>query len=165
MIPFYRVLSQRITDELDAISRVVTRAERSLQLARETPRDQDLWLDAVALNLHDFYTGAERICSQIAGELDKSVPSGREWHRELLRQMTLTLKDIRPPVLSADTMRQLDEYLRLRHVVRNIYTFQFDPAQIEGLVQQVRPAFEHLQSDLQHFQVFLEQASHADEGH
>jgi hypothetical protein len=50
----------------------------------------------------------------------------------------------------------LDEYLRFRHVVRNIYAFEFDPDRIERLVQRLRPSFQQVERELLAFADFLE---------
>jgi hypothetical protein len=107
--------------------------------------------------LHDIYAGLERIFQQIATTVDNSIPSGKEWHRDLLRQMNVEIPDLRPKVLSADTEAALDEFLRFRHVVRNVYAYSFDPEQIERLVKLVRPVFTQVQGELLVFAHFLEQ--------
>jgi hypothetical protein len=157
MIERYAVVAGRIRQELADIDRVVSRVERAMTAAQQRPQDQDLYLDSAALNLHDFYAGLERIFQQIASTIDRSVPSGHEWHRELLRQMTVTVPQIRPQVLSTESVKMIDEYLRFRHVVRNIYTFDFDPARIEHLTQRLRPAFEQTKIELLAFADFLDQ--------
>ena len=53
----------------------------------------------------------------------------------------------------------LDEFLRFRHVVRNIYAFQFDPERIARLVSQMRPALVQVRMDLSTFASFLEQVA------
>ncbi len=155
MIERYAVAAGRIRQELADIERVVSRAERAIAAAKQRPEDQDLYLDSAALNLHDFYAGLERIFHHIAATVDRSVPSGHEWHRELLRQMSVDLAPIRPQVLSAETIKTVDEYLRFRHIVRNIYTFEFDPERIEHLTQHLRPSFERVQVELLAFADFL----------
>ena len=157
MIERYLVVAGRTRQELTDLDRVVTRSERAVSAARQRPEDQDLYLDAAALNLHDFYAGLERVFHHIATTIDKSMPSGPEWHRDLLRQMQVTLSQLRPPVLSAETIKALDEFLRFRHVVRNIYTFEFESQRIELLVQRLRPCFERVQNELLSFANFLEQ--------
>jgi hypothetical protein len=37
------------------------------------------------------------------------------------------LSKMRPPLLTERAIARLDEYLRFWHVVRNVYTFSFDP--------------------------------------
>ncbi len=157
MIEGYIVLATRIRKELVDLERVVSRAEGAIGAARERTQDQDFYIDSAALNLHDIYAGLERVFQQIATTVDNSVPSGKEWHRDLLRQMNVEIPDLRPTVLSDDTLSALDEFLRFRHVVRNVYAFSFDPEQIERLVKQVRPSFMQARGELLVFAHFLEQ--------
>lgn len=118
----------RIHQEMDDLDRVVSRAERAVQAARQQTQDQDLYIDSAALNLHDFYAGLERIFQQVGSTVDGNIPAGHNWHRELLQQMQTDLPDLRPPVLSSEVASVLDEFLRFRHVLRNVYAFQFDPS-------------------------------------
>jgi len=157
LIEGYVVLATRIRKELVDLERVVSRAEGAIGAARERTQDQDFYIDSAALNLHDIYAGLERVFQQIATTVDNSVPSGKEWHRDLLRQMNVEILDLRPTVLSDDALSALDEFLRFRHVVRNVYAFSFDPEQIERLVKQVRPTFMQARGELLVFAHFLEQ--------
>jgi hypothetical protein len=157
MIEDYLVVVGRIRQELADLEPVVERAERAIRAACHRPEDQDLYIDSAALNLHDFYAGLERIFHQIATTIDGNLPTGREWHRDLLQQMQTDLPDLRPPVLSNEAGQALDEFLRFRHVVRNIYAFQFDPKSVERLVQLMSPAFHQAQTELLAFAEFLEQ--------
>lgn len=73
--------------------------------------------------------------------------------------MSAALPEIRPPVLSVETVRVLDEYLRFRHVVRNVrnvYSFEFDPQRINYLVQRARPCFEQVRIEVQAFADLLD---------
>ena len=157
MIEGYVVLATRIRKELVDLERVVSRAEGAIDAARKRTQDQDFYIDSAALNLHDIYAGLERVFQQIATTVDNSVPSGKDWHRDLLRQMNVEIPDLRPIVLSDDALSALDEFLRFRHVVRNVYAFSFDPEQIERLVKQVRPSFMQARGELLVFAHFLEQ--------
>ena len=46
---------------------------------------------------------------------------GKQWHRDLLIQMSLDISQTRPKIISQETVTNLDEYRRFRHVVRNVY--------------------------------------------
>ena len=131
MIEDYLFLADRIRQELSDVERVVVRVSRAAQAARHRPEDQDLYIDAAALNLHDFYSGLERIFYQIATTVDGNLPNDREWHRDLLQQMQTDLPDWRHPVLSAEVGQAIDGFLRFRHVVRNVHAIQFDPDRVE----------------------------------
>ncbi|MGD1949534.1 MAG: hypothetical protein ACFB14_07790 [Leptolyngbyaceae cyanobacterium] len=122
-------LSARLRSELSDLAQIVERAQTLLKKAVE--QDEDYY-DGVALNLHSFYTGTERILEEIAKAIDGSVPEGAGWHRDLLMQMSAELSTIRPAVISHKTRHCLDEYRGLRHIVRDIYTFNLKPSRRFG---------------------------------
>ncbi|MCL6475990.1 MAG: hypothetical protein K6U75_13170 [Firmicutes bacterium] len=154
----YRVLAARIRTELQDIEQVVRRAERARLLLHQHP-GEDVYLDAAAHNLHDFYTTLERIFLQIARVVDHSAPAGERWHRDLLEQMSFSVPTVRPPVLDEGTVTQLDEYMRFRHVVRNVYSFRLNPQRVMQLVEEMRPLFDRVRTQLQQFAQMLEQWS------
>jgi uncharacterized protein YutE (UPF0331/DUF86 family) len=154
----YRVLAARIRAELEHIERIVDKAERAALLIRQHPVE-DVYVDAAAHNLHDFYSALERLFLHIAKVVDRSVPDGDRWHRDLLEQMCLPMSAVRPAVLQAGTVLQLDEYLRFRHVVRNVYSFHIDPQRVVQLVTGMRPLFRDVAEQIRQFAQMLEQWS------
>lgn len=147
-------LNGRIRAELDDLARVVERGTRLFDKAQKS-NDPD-WLDGVALNLHGFYAGVESIFKQIADEVDGNVPTGSDWHRQLLVQMAVDLASLRPPVITRDTRICLDEYRGFRHVVRNVYTHNLRPSRVQELVEGLAACYAALAQDLAAFSAFLE---------
>jgi hypothetical protein len=152
----YAILAGRIRQDVAALHRVVERVERAAAARRHTADDPDFALDSAALNLHDFYTGLERVFTQIASLVDQNLPSGPDWHRALLQQMTLAVSGTRPEVLSTDLAREIDEFLRFRHVVRHVYAFDLDPERVERLAVRLRPTWDHVSTALIVFADVLE---------
>lgn len=146
-------LGRRIQLELDDIEQVVTRAQAAWQEYQTS--GNAFYLDSVALSLHNFYNGVERILEEIATGLDRHLPTGSRWHKELLNQMTAAIPEIRPSVISSSTMSALDEYCRFRHLVRNIYSFCLEPDKIEPLVEGVAELFAQVQQELTDFARWL----------
>jgi len=118
----------------------------------------------VALNLHSFYSALERIFELIALELDGGTLGGETWHTELLRQMSLDVPDLRPPVLQAETAARLDEYRKFRHRIRNIYAMNLDPDRMAPLVAGLPILWPAIQQELIAFAVFLGNLAEADAG-
>jgi uncharacterized tellurite resistance protein B-like protein len=156
MIGRFAVLAGRIRQDLAEIERIVLRVERAVDAAHQGGIHPDLCVDSAALNLHDCYSGIERLFEQVASTVDQSVPSTRDWHRDLLRQMTVAVPGLRPQVVSSDTATGLDEYRRFRHVVRNVYAFNLDPERVAQLAADLRPAVARASGELQAFAAFLE---------
>ena len=156
MIESYIILAGRIRKELDDLQRLCLRANRAMEAARKEPKNLDLYIDSAALNLHDIYSGVERLLKQIAATVDGNLPSSPEWHRDLLEQMGLDIPRMRPPVLTTESIRNLDEYLRFRHVVRNVYTFSLDPERVGRLVKELGPIYDQFRIELLMFAQFIE---------
>ena len=150
-------LAARIRDELVEIERVQQRIESGWERVQSS--NDDHYLDGVALNLHGFYSGYERIFELIATRVDSTKPTGENWHQALLIQMTTEIPGLRPAVISETSHSQLDEYRGFRHVVRNVYTYKFDPAKVEKLVNGVQSTFAEVRAELLAFAEFLEQQS------
>ena len=77
--------------------------------------------------------------------------------------MTLEIPEVRPAVIRPTTRTVLDEYLRFRHWVRNLYTWDFIPKRVGELIDQLPATLQALMEDLNRFRQFLDTASHADE--
>ncbi len=152
--PGNRVLAGRIRSGLAEVGDVVSRTER---IWTESRRATDDWyVDAVALNLHGFYAGAERLFELIAEVIDEAKPVGGDWHRALLSQLAAEIADVRPAVLSAETRNELDRYRGFRHVVRNVYAFNLDPQQVGLLVEGLAEVFALVVHDLGAFADWLD---------
>ena len=119
--------------------------------------NDDYYLDGVALNLHGFYMGIERIMTRIAETIDGGLPQGESWHLLLLEQMMKEVPGIRPAVISTRTGSKLDEYRKFRHIVRNVYTHNFDPVKLGKLVNSVPELFTQVKAEILAFAAFLEQ--------
>lgn len=150
----YHELSERIYDAIPDIDRVVERILRAWAHAKASSEAQDIYVDAVALNLHGFYSGLERLFELIARRMDDSLPAGEAWHRDLLYQMGREAPGIRPGVISQDHVEKLDEFRRFRHLVRNVYTINLVPDRMRKLISKLPDLWPKLRSELVAFADF-----------
>lgn len=157
MITPYHVLHQRLTTEWTNVRAAAEKAQAAYAAGGAYN------VDAAALSLHGFYSGAERILEWVARQVDGSLPQGPAWHRELLGQMTLDVPGVRPPVLQKATAKQLEEYLGFRHVVRNLYVWELDTTKVKRLIKHLPSTIQAMEKDLAAFGRFLDAASRADE--
>lgn len=148
-------LASRIRDELADLDQVVERAQEGLRRAQRS--GDDFYLDGVALNLHGFYAGLERLFELIATVIDGTLPRDADWHQVLLQQMAAEVPYVRPAVISEETRDALDEYRGFRHIVRHVYTFKFDPVKVQRLVEDVPRILTQVRAELLAFADFLEQ--------
>ena len=85
------------------------------------------------------------------------MSTGEHWHQLLLEQMASEVDGVRPAVISDETRQALDEYRGFRHIVRNVYTFRFDLAKVQRLVEGLSAVSAHAQAELLAFASFVEQ--------
>lgn len=148
------MLAARILSELKELSTLVERIQEGWE--RSKLKNDDYYLDGVALNLHGFYSGLERIFEKTASLIDGNVPTGANWHQELLNQMGIEVPGIRPAVISSELKDALEDYRGFRHVVRNVYTYHLNPEKMEPLVAKLRKVFERSDAELSAFARFLQ---------
>ena len=73
-------LESEIRDELDNLAVLVSALASQ---RKRIPSDEELrsvFMESIALKLHNFYTGCERIFSKIANDLNGGLPQTPEWH-------------------------------------------------------------------------------------
>lgn len=128
---FARRLAAEIEEELGSL-------ELLREQSAEVPQGEDSFtLRARGSILHDFYNGVERVFTRIAEELNGGLPQGDRWHQQLLKDMSLEIPGVRPAVIDARLANSLAEYLRFRHVFRNVYGFVLE-------AERMRPIEERL---------------------
>ena len=153
-------LKAEILNEIEALDRIHNELKQLLATSKAKSKST-FELRAFGSILHDFYCGIERIFERIAEELNGGLPEGKEWHRQLLRDMTLELKEIRPSVISEATEKYLAEYLRFRHIFRNIYGYTLEWQLMERLVENFEDILTTFKKDIKYFSFFLEKLSKA----
>jgi hypothetical protein len=161
VIPDHLVVAGRIRGEIGDLGVVVIRAREALH--RSAQSNDQLYLDAAALNLHSYYSGIEHLFELIAGSVDGTVPHGERWHQDLLRQMAVPIRNVRDAVISPATRDMVSEYLAFRHVVRNVYSFHLDAERVARLVRLLDDVHPAMVRELQAFAAHLEAVSAEDD--
>jgi len=151
----FEELVERIRGETSDLNRLLERALSAWNRSKKKSKEQDVYLDSVALNLHGFYSGLERLFELIARRVDQNLPAGEMWHRDLINQMAQEIKQVRPAVIGPERVSSLDELRRFRHLVRNVYTFNLVPNKIEPLITALPTLWPHVKAELLAFADFL----------
>jgi hypothetical protein len=120
-------------------------------------------LRGLAMLLTEIYLGAENLMLRVCKSLVEKIPSGQNWHKELLNQL-LSETEARPPLFTRKTARQLDEFRRFRHVTHHVYSFNYDWKQIEKLLILAGPLLVDLIKDVEAFKAFLLNVTATEDG-
>ena len=144
-------LTQRINDELVKIESTVDGIAKALEDIEVLPAAAKQYIEEVIANkLANVYNGIEQIFERIAREVDRHVPTGEEWHKNLLAQMAAQRPE-RVPVISEQTFLRLEELLRFRHVVNNIYGEELIYEKTEPHAKSIDALFANVCQDLNTF--------------
>ena len=156
-------LIQRITDECTKIDRTIGSIMELLQeIEVATPHHRKFFEELTAKKLAEVYSGIERIFERIANEIDTQLPKSERCHTDLLTQMAERCPE-RPPVISEGTQQRLEQLLRFRHKVNNIYGDELIYEKAEEHAESTTELFTTISEDLDTFISFLSETHEPDE--
>ncbi len=149
-------LIQRISDGFTNVKEAVTRIDHAVQNLKDAPDRYRRSIEVeISRYLYDFYKQLENIFERIAQDVDKVVPTGGQWHKDLLQQMSEP-NTIRPPVLSQETYLALRKLLGFRHVFLYIYGDELDYDKMLINATLVKELFPVLSKEIDIFITFLQ---------
>jgi hypothetical protein len=99
----------------------------------ESSRPRTWDMRAAATVLHECHNGVENVLKRCAKHIDRSLPDGQSWHKDLLDQMAQPTER-RPAFVSAALRGALEDTLGFRHVARTKYGFDLEWPQLRKLL-------------------------------
>ncbi len=143
-------LRQEVHAELVALDQIRSRLERVARVG--LPGSAEEAVSALlAVDLHGYYGAVEAMFTRISRVVEGSLPKGADWHRDLLRSMSLQLPEVRPAVISQESEQQLLPLLSFRHFFRHAYSVTLDRARLLGHAERVLGVHARLREELAHF--------------
>lgn len=136
--------------EADSIERKLERLKQE-----KDPENIDSHIKAIAGSLHSIYSGYETIIERIVRAIDGDVPSGKDYHLLLLKRALTAIEGVRPPIISLETFRILEELRTYRHKFRNIYLYLLSSARVKELAHTGLASFRRFEDDIRNFKGFL----------
>ncbi len=151
----YLELDAEIEGELSLLNELGEALEATVSDLPHDTKHESVYLESIALKLHNFYTDCERVFTRISSEFNGGLPKSHDRHVILLRKMTFDIEGVRPAVLTRETASLLDEYRAFRHIVRNIYGFEIRMSRMSPLLDNFREALNAVRFDTEAFVGFL----------
>ena len=134
-------LNDRIEAELENIQQVLKQFPPASKLSSLST----LELAGVATLLHNYYNGIENVIKQIARAKGFSIPTGQNWHRDLL-DLALTRS-----IINQTVGKSLKQYLAFRHFFSHAYAFYLESDRIVPLVKSAHNVFESFKRRIRKF--------------
>jgi len=158
------IVKRRLAAELDDERVVLENLARAIE--RLLPPTDDVrgeWMRALALafEVDRWYTAAESILVRILRTLDGTVPAGPNGHADVLRAAAVEVEGCRPAIVTHDTLTELRELLRFRHLARHGYEREPDLALMSEHAARVARTHESLHHSLDALGLWLRGADAA----
>lgn len=117
----------------------------------EARRGSDVAMLGTVKALENVYDALEDLAQRIETTF-AALPTGPEWHKDLLHGLARPRQGLRPAVLSGDTVRAWDDYRAFRHFGRHrVYREGAASELVAQKVAGLAPAVEALRADMQVF--------------
>jgi hypothetical protein len=142
-----RIAFEKLLDELESLE--LSNTEDPGSLAR------------AAVALHHAYGAVEAGLVRVAKTLGEGIPEGGDWHHALLRVMALPVEDVRPAILSPETVDGLRPLLGFRHFFRHAYAVSLDAERLALLRRDALAVRTRVSADLERLDTFLAQLAQA----
>ncbi len=144
------------TREFEVMQRKVQRYESA-----EDTEDKDSHVRASAGCVHGIYSGMEKILKDLINHIDGVLPTGDDWHIQLLRRAKYANEGVRPAIISEATFQSLDTLRGFRHVFRGRYHTNLIPDIIMERANEIFKAYPGFIDDIKHFQTSMDQTQGA----
>jgi len=151
----FTILREEIKQELISLKQLTEECSKFYESNKKNI-DISTNLRVIGSILHDFYTCIEKIFQKIAINIDDELPSDTSWHITLLDRMTLDIPKIRKSVINDDLKEILYDYLRFRHIFRNVYGFKLNWDKMGYLVKSLESTQKKVDNQINNFFEFLD---------
>ena len=142
-------LKVKISFEISQIDKLLNESE-SLQNLCKLKTPDFIELSAAAMVLHSFYNGIENIILMILKSYEEKLPSGNNWHMELLEKASIQNGD-RKIIINNKLKNQLEEYRKFRHIVRHTYNYKLNWTMMEGIMNNMNTIWSKAKENLNKF--------------
>ncbi len=151
----FLTLRNQVEIELESLEKLLAEKDELQNLLLENTGKDKFYLRAAGSLLQDFYTGIEEILKVIIREMDGSLPASPDWHKKLLQLASKEVEPLRPAIITRDIVEDLHEYLRFRHLFRNLYGFNLKGGKLSPLLDKLDIIWEQFNKDIKIFLLFL----------
>lgn len=113
--------------------------------------DNEVKVESLAYHLHNLYCAYEDLFKIVAETFENNIEEGVVWHKELLRRMTLAIEDVRPSLISEESLSLLSELRAFRHFFRHAYIHELDANKVKLVLEKTLKLKDLFKEDIDKF--------------
>lgn len=108
-----------------------------------------------AFYVSQLYSGYEKIFQDVAKTFENNIEQDY-WHKSILERMSLEIADIRPALISEESLECLNELRAFRHFFRHAYDADINDEKFRIIATSVSTLKKTIRDDLKKFLLFLD---------
>lgn len=141
-----------LTIDLNAQLSIIEDIDQKLKIRATSvdPKDE-IRLESIAYQIHNLYGASEELLQIIAKYFENNISDGSQWHRLLLKRMTVDVPDIRPAFLDSETLSLLNSLRGFQHFFRHGYGTTLNYQQLKPNLDQALILLPKLQERVREF--------------
>lgn len=125
---------------------ILKRKKQRLEEEKDA-ENRDSHIKAIALTLHSIYTGYEKILEVLIKGIDGDLPSSMDFHTALIKRASYEIPEVRPRIISEETLHAFNILRGYRHRLRRIYTYLISRIKVLRLTDLAIKSYDLFQND------------------
>ena len=108
-------------------------------------------VESIGYWMHNLYCAYEDLFKLVSGFWENNLSANRNFHINLLKRMTIDIKEIRPALLHEKSFEHLNELRGFRHVFRHAYSYGLDDDRVTFLLRKTIQEKDSVIKDIKKF--------------
>jgi len=113
---------------IDEIYKEIEKRASGIEMSQERT-------ESLSYHLHNLYCAFEDMFLMIADFFENEIAEKAGYHKYLLLRMSVEIEGVRPPVISKETMRLLDNLRAFRHLFRHAYGYRLENSKVKMVLE------------------------------
>jgi len=143
----FNLLKSEINEQIKGIEKIYT----DIGDREKGIRRSKIKLESLGYKLHNLYCAFEDLFSIVARYFENQFQDISQYHRELLRRISLSIEGVRPRLISEETFKELDELRAFRHFFRHAYSYELHYEKIKIPLDSAKRLKDLYQKDIARF--------------
>jgi hypothetical protein len=135
--------------EISQIDKLISNRKTLIDSSREKVPDENE-IAVLALVLHSFYNGIEKILEFIFKDCKEKVAENADSHKELLAKAFVSNAN-RKQIFKNELKEPLKDYLKFRHLIRHTYEYHLEWSKMDTLVRNLETVWNDAKENINDF--------------
>ena len=137
--------------EIDAQIKEIEKIYYEIEDRQKGAKRNKAKLESLGYKMHNLYCAFEDLFLIVARYFENQIKDFNQYHKELLRRISLSVEGVRPRLISEEAYQELDELRAFRHFFRHAYSYELRYEKIKISLNSARRLKDLYQKDIAQF--------------